>query len=158
MSLLPLIKTLPNSQAPDRALYGDQYDLKIDNEHANIVAIATAIDAGTGVTFPNQVPNVVFAGPPTGLESGPPSFRFLATADLPLIKSTNLNLFVSTEQTGTGSSQSIAHTLGHAPTFVVVSFTSIPAGGADVTEGSHTGTNIVVTATSMSKFKVWAMV
>jgi hypothetical protein len=63
--------------------------------------------------------------------------------------------FVSTVQTGTGSSQSIAHGLGVTPSAVFVSFTGSTSSQA-VTEGSHTSTNVVVTVTSAATFKVIA--
>ncbi len=64
--------------------------------------------------------------------------------------------FKSTEQTGTGSSQNIAHGLGATPGLVTF-FTTLTAGGvATITEGAHDGTNVVVTVTSAAKFKVVA--
>ena len=66
-------------------------------------------------------------------------------------------LFISTVQTGTGSSQSIAHGLGVTPTNVFVTFTGTTAAQA-VTEGTHTSTNVVVTVTSGATFKVLAIV
>lgn len=69
-------------------------------------------------------------------------------------------IFVSTEQTGTGSAQNVAHGLGVIPNQVLVSFTELPAGlagGADVAEGSHTTTNVVLTVTNGLKFKVLAI-
>lgn len=65
--------------------------------------------------------------------------------------------FVSTEQTGTGSPQNIAHGLGATPSFVLPSVTEDPAGtGFDVAEGAHDATNVVVTVTTGVKFKVLA--
>ncbi len=68
-------------------------------------------------------------------------------------------VFVSTEQTGTGSAQNVAHGLGVAPTAVLVVPTDLaPAttGAYTVTEGTHTATNVVVTVTDSKKFKVLA--
>lgn len=70
-------------------------------------------------------------------------------------------LFVSTEQTGTGSAQNVAHGLGVAPSKVLIVPTELAAGlaaGYDAAEGTHTTTNVVVTVTSGAKFKVWALV
>lgn len=69
-------------------------------------------------------------------------------------------IFISTEQTGTGSAQNIAHGLGVTPSKVVVVPTDLaPAttGQYTVTEGTHDGTNVVVTVTSSKKFKVIAL-
>jgi len=66
-------------------------------------------------------------------------------------------VFVSAEQTGTGSSQNVAHGLGVAPTLVLVVPTEYPGTGAfDIAEGSHDATNVVVTVTANVKFKVFA--
>lgn len=67
------------------------------------------------------------------------------------------DLFVSTEQTGTGSEQTIAHGLGRTPTSVFVSITDDNSGaGFTITEGSHDGTNVAVTVTDSAKYKVLA--
>jgi hypothetical protein len=69
--------------------------------------------------------------------------------------------FISSETTGTGSAQNVAHGLGVTPTVVLVSFTELPAdlaAGADIAEGTHTATNVVLTVTSGVKFKVLALV
>ena len=68
-------------------------------------------------------------------------------------------IFVSTEQTGTGAAQNIAHGLGVVPSFVFVAPTDLtPAtvGSYSVVEGVHTNTNVVVTVTTGKKFKVIA--
>lgn len=67
--------------------------------------------------------------------------------------------FISSEQTGTGSSQNVAHGLGVTPSKVIVSYTDLTpatAGSANVTYGTHTSTNVVVTVTSGKKFIVEA--
>lgn len=64
-------------------------------------------------------------------------------------------VFKSTEATGTGSAQNIAHGLGVAPTLVIFypSDTSVSTAGVYVvTEGVHTSTNVVVTVTTSKKF------
>ena len=68
-------------------------------------------------------------------------------------------VFVSSEQTGTGSAQNIAHGLGVIPRFVFVAPTDLTpstVGSYVVTEGAHTTTNVVVTVTTSKKFKVLA--
>lgn len=67
--------------------------------------------------------------------------------------------FQSTEQTGTGSAQSIAHGLAAVPRFVVVFPTDTSpstAGVFVVTLGAHTTTNVVVTVTTSKKYMVVA--
>jgi len=68
-------------------------------------------------------------------------------------------VFVSTEQTGTGSAQNVAHGLGVVPSAVLVAPTELAAdlaAGYDCAEGTHTSTNVVVTVTTGAKFKVLA--
>jgi len=69
-------------------------------------------------------------------------------------------VFASTEQTGNGSEQSIAHGLGAAPSIVMVCVTEVPDAAAetgfDVAEGTHTATNVLVTVTNTVKYKVFA--
>lgn len=72
-----------------------------------------------------------------------------------------LKIFVSAEQTGTGSSQNVAHGLGVTPTAVFVACTDdspATAGVFTVTEGTHTSTNVVLTVTVNKKFKCLAFV
>lgn len=69
-------------------------------------------------------------------------------------------LFLSTEQTGTGSAQNVAHGFGAAPTVAVAVFSELDAGlagGADIAYGTHDATNVVVTVTSGLKFYVLAI-
>lgn len=69
-------------------------------------------------------------------------------------------VFVSTEQTATGSSQNVAHGLAATPAAVLVVPTEHPGtpdtGAFDIAEGTHTSTNVVVTVTANVKFKVFA--
>lgn len=68
-------------------------------------------------------------------------------------------VFVSTEQTGTGSSQNVAHGLGVTPSAVLIVPTDTSeatTGAYTAVEGSHGSTNVVVTVTSGKKFKVLA--
>jgi hypothetical protein len=76
-----------------------------------------------------------------------------------LMRTRKLNIFVSSEQTGTGSSQTIAHGLGVVPRLVFVCVTGSPSSYSQlsVAEGTHTSTNVVVTVTSGWKFKVVAI-
>lgn len=65
-------------------------------------------------------------------------------------------VFASTEQTGTGSAQNVAHGLAAVPALVMVSVTESDGNAFDVAEGAHDSTNVVVTVTSGVKFKVLA--
>lgn len=70
-----------------------------------------------------------------------------------------LKSFKSTEQTGTGSSQNIAHGLGVVPGlvfFMITSDTATQATGATYVEGAHDSTNLKMTVTSGAKFKIVA--
>lgn len=67
-------------------------------------------------------------------------------------------MFVSTEQTANGSSQTVAHGFGVIPSQVMVILTEFASNlSVDVTEGTHTTTNVVVTITSGVKYKVFAL-
>lgn len=71
------------------------------------------------------------------------------------------SIFVSTEQTGTGAPQNIAHGLGVIPSQVFASPTDLaPAtvGEYTVTEGAHDATDVIVTVTTGKKFKVMALI
>lgn len=85
--------------------------------------------------------------------------RVLGNADVGKLTKAGTALFVSAEQTGTGSPQNIAHGLGVAPAAVFTAPTdTAPAttGVYTLTEGAHDATNVVVTVTSGKKFKVMA--
>lgn len=73
------------------------------------------------------------------------------------VTAAKLAFFKSTEQTGTGSSQNVAHGLGSTPGLVMVMPTDILAAEVTIVEGSHDGTNVVLTVTSGAKFKVIAI-
>lgn len=79
------------------------------------------------------------------------------------VTKTKSKTFFSAEQTATGSAQNIAHGLAATPAGVLV----VPTAGHDgagaagdkmptITEGAHGSTNVVVTASQGSKFKVFA--
>lgn len=76
------------------------------------------------------------------------------------VRIAKLSVFKSTEQTGNGSAQNVAHGLGVAPGLVIVYPTDTsPATAGDfaMTEGAHTSTNVIVTVTSGKKYKVIAI-
>ncbi len=66
--------------------------------------------------------------------------------------------FSSTEQTGTGGAQNIAHGLGSTPSLVWFAVSEDPAGtGFDVAPGAHDATNCVFTVTTGVKYYVYAL-
>jgi len=72
------------------------------------------------------------------------------------VDSSKISLFVSTEQSGDGNVQSIAHGLGVEPTTVLVIFSNVGADGATYTFTKGTA-NVNVTATSGAKYFVVAI-
>jgi hypothetical protein len=74
------------------------------------------------------------------------------------VTAAKMNMSVSGEQTGTGSSQNVAHSLTGTPSVVLAILTDVPAGQAVITYGAHDGTNAVLTVTSGAKFKVLAII
>lgn len=66
------------------------------------------------------------------------------------------NFFLSTEQTGNGSAQNVAHGLGATPALVFVVPSDITGGAFTVAYGTHTSTNAVVTVTTGEKYRVVA--
>lgn len=64
--------------------------------------------------------------------------------------------FLSTEQTGNGSAQSVAHGLGSTPSLAYVIPSNLTGGPFVVTYGTHTSTNVVVTVTNGEKYMVVA--
>lgn len=65
-------------------------------------------------------------------------------------------MFISTQQTGTGVEQSIAHGMGVTPRGVLVALMGHGAVAVAVTEGAHDATNIKVTVTNAVTYKVVA--
>ncbi len=69
---------------------------------------------------------------------------------------TSLSVFKSTEQTGNASEQSVAHGLGVVPSLVIIVPTKVATAGDTFVEGTHTSTNVLVTASTGAKYKVIA--
>lgn len=65
-------------------------------------------------------------------------------------------MFTSTEQTGTGSSQNVAHGFGAAPSMWWAVPTDTTAGWV-VSAGSADATNVSITVTSGAKFRIYAL-
>jgi|TARA_B100001750_G_scaffold239658_1_gene248041 hypothetical protein len=73
------------------------------------------------------------------------------------VKAVDMAIFVSSEQTGNGSAQNVAHGLGIAPSKVLIAPTEFGASVAvDIAEGTHTATNVVCTVSNGVKYKVLA--
>lgn len=66
------------------------------------------------------------------------------------------NVFLSGEQTGTGSAQNVAHGFGATPVLAFVILTGHSGGPVTITYGTHTSTNVVVTVSSGETFRVVA--
>lgn len=65
-------------------------------------------------------------------------------------------VFFSTEQTGNGSAQNVAHGLGAIPAGVLVVPSDCPDSAWALAQGAHDATNVVVTATNLLKYYVMA--
>jgi hypothetical protein len=67
--------------------------------------------------------------------------------------------FLSAEQTGTGSAQNVAHTLGKLPERVLPFLTGGPASYSQptITLGTHTADNLVATVTTGWKYRLMAV-
>lgn len=66
-------------------------------------------------------------------------------------------MFVSAEQTGTGSEQDVAHGFSAAPSLVFAVPSDITGGAYVVAYGTHDATNVKVTVTSGEKFRIVAI-
>lgn len=81
-------------------------------------------------------------------------------AQQPIAGLTDMGIFISAVQTGTGSAQNIAHGLGRVPNFVIavpVDLSPATVGQYTATEGAHTTTNVVITVTTGKTYKVIAI-
>jgi hypothetical protein len=98
------------------------------------------------------VPKVSIGGLPDGV---------VVNADIAAasIQAGKLDYFLSAETTGTASPQNVAHGLGRTPALVLIlaSEDTGLAGTLDILEGAHDGTNVIVTAPTTLKFKVFAL-
>lgn len=66
------------------------------------------------------------------------------------------NVFLSTEQTGNGGAQNVAHGLGATPALVFAIPSDLTGGAFTVAYGAHDATNAVVTVTTGEKYRVVA--
>lgn len=65
-------------------------------------------------------------------------------------------VFFSTEQTGNGNPQNVAHGLGAIPAAVLIVPSDCPDSAWALAQGAHDATNVVVTATNLLKYYVFA--
>lgn len=80
-----------------------------------------------------------------------------ALADVATLAHKCDGLFASGIRTATGSAENIAHGMATAPSAVLISVYDLNGAAAAVlSEGSHTGTNVIVTVTANVKYKVLA--
>jgi hypothetical protein len=66
--------------------------------------------------------------------------------------------FLSAELTGTGSAITTAHTLKRIPTVTTIIVSDAPDSAIVITEGTHTSTGFVVTATAGTTYKIYGEV
>ena len=83
-------------------------------------------------------------------------------AILDTASATPITGFQSTQQTGNGTQQTLAHGLGVVPSKVIVEVDSLPifdptAATTLITQGTHTSTNVLITALSGLKYRVLAL-
>lgn len=125
----------------------------------------TATDTISVLITPIEGSPVVSAGSTLDVCYGQIGTGAITTAKLgtAAVTAAKALVFMSTQQTATGSAQNVAHGLAAAPTIVT---TSIEVGhdgaGATgdkvptITQGTHTSTNVVITVTAGAKFRVFA--
>lgn len=143
--------------------FGGVYDLSVKGVNAaGNVAVAEGDSlyyvSGDTPHLSKKTSGVFFGYALEAIDSGATATIMVRSAEGARGAADNLSgAFVSSETTGTGSSQNVAHGLGRTPTKVLISLTEFSSGtNVDVAEGSHTSTNVVVTVTSGVKFKVLA--
>lgn len=143
--------------------FGGVYDLSVKGVNgAGNVAVAEGdplyyVDGDTPV-LSKKATGVFFGYALEAVDSGATSTIRVRSAEGGRGSGDSLaGVFISSEQTGTGSSQNVAHGLGRTPTKILVAPTEFLSNqNVDIAEGTHTSTNVVVTVTSGVKFKVLA--
>lgn len=122
-----------------------EFAKRIWAELVSLDSRTTSLESSAGVDITTITGDVTFTAEKVGSIGADK-----VTADM-------INHFISTEQTGNGSAQNVAHGLGTTPTSVLI-IPSLNKDGADCsftfTKGS---TNVVVTATSGAKYYVFAI-
>lgn len=127
-----------------------------------LVGDTPKISAKNSGTLFGHALEAVNSGATTTIQVRLTSPRSSGTAGLQAasVTAAKLAYFQSTEQTGTGSAQNIAHGLGVVPALVIVYPTDTsPAtvGVYTMAQGTHTTTNVVVTVTTGKKYQVFVI-
>lgn len=147
--VIGLTKTAPQVWAEGDGIWFNNTTKEAGNVESDML-IGVAVKAESSAATVGDVRlNGIGAAPP--ITTGQ-----LADGSVTLAKTAQ---FISTEQTGTGAPQNIAHGLGVVPTAVFPTPTDLtPAtlGDYQATEGAHDATNVVITVTLNKKFKVLA--
>jgi hypothetical protein len=125
-------------------------------------AIATASVADGAVTSVKLATGAVIAGKVA--DGGISSSAQLAAGVVDSVAlgsasvlASKMAFFKSSEQTGTGASQDIAHGLATTPGLVMIQVTAVASATDTFVEGVHDATNVKVTASVGAKFKVVAI-
>ncbi len=126
--------------------------LAVDSTKLAAAAVVAGKIAAGGVSAAGQfAAGVVDA---TALASGSVVNAKLGAA---AVTATKVSFFKSTEQTGNGSEQNVAHGLVTTPGLVMVVPTKVATAGDTFVEGTHDTTNVKVTAGVGAKFIVIAI-
>lgn len=113
------------------------------------------------IALQNESGSVVFSVDQSGNITGTTLSGTAATATLAATATVSNSIasaskFKSTEQTGTGSPQTVAHGLGSTPVLYFAVPTALSGGVFAVTAESADATNVTLTVTTGEKFKVVA--
>ena len=108
--------------------------------------LVTLSDSQSTKLLPNQFVWIVSGGGQWNVDTGGKAPGLMTGA-----------YFKSTEQTGTGSSQNVAHGLGVTPSIVWWSVSQTATGTFTMTPGTHDSTNLKFTLTSGAKFYAFAI-
>lgn len=142
--------------------FGGVYDLSVkgvDGAGNVAVAVGDALYYVSGDTpvLSKKAAGIFFGNALEAVDSGATATINVRSANGGSAGAGN-GVFISAEQTGTGSSQNVAHGLGVAPSAVLLSPTEfLSSASVNMDQGSHTSTNVVVTVTSGVKFQVMAI-
>lgn len=139
--------------------FGGVYDLKVNavNDSGNVaVAVGDALYYVAGDTIKlskKSGAGVFFGHALEAITSGQSDTINVRTGSGGSSSAANDGVFMSTEQTGTGSQQTIAHPFGSIPSIVFfVPSEHLSSVNVNIDAGTHTSSNILVTASNGLKF------